>query len=423
MEDSLLKALQDLPALVSDHQLISTLLAAAATLIGGTGIFSFLRRPKKVSQGEAKYLSDKKLLKQAPIKRPAYSDRMAYVLAELSALAYLKFEAPDDIIHQLATRFAEIESPDGKTTSQWLEAFADDLLIKGVDSEDFLRKHLASAGFELLGTINVSGTQGFVCKRTTTDDIPYIAVAYRGTEQEIGDWLTDARAMPWIDASDPKVKVHGGFRDALMVAKDSNGKTALDHVKEILAGPEAKDANNNPLPLFITGHSLGGALALLTTRELAPDVNGACYTYGAPRVASYEYFADIKTPVFRVVNSVDIVPRVPPGAVMALLNQLIQGLSWVSGFIPALSKLFEKLRVWTDKLKDYRHFGDQRYLTDIKGGRFETVQLLSNPPAIDRLIWMGQHIHMTTLMAPAKSHGMRIYRDKLQYIAERRYKI
>lgn len=104
---------------------------------------------------------------------------------------------------------------------------------------------------------------------------------------------------------------------------------------------------------------------------------------------------------------------------MGLIVKLVQGLSWATGFMPVLSKLFDNLEVWLDKLNGYRHHGDQRYLTDVESGRFDTVKLLSNPPAIDRIMWMGQQLGMS-LFAPVKSHGMAIYRNKLNYIANAR---
>ena len=96
--------------------------------------------------------------------------------------------------------------------------------------------------------------------------------------------------------------------------------------------------DGEPLPLFITGHSLGGALALLATRLVAPNVNGACYKRSAhPGVGNYEYFRGIKTAVYRIVNSADIVPRVPPGAGMIALIGIVRAISWVVGFIPGAS--------------------------------------------------------------------------------------
>ena len=115
-------------------------------------------------------------------------------------------------------------------------------------------------------------------------------------------------------------------------------------VREILDRPEARDEQRTSLPLFITGHSLGGALALLATRLTAPDVTGACYTFGAPRIGNYECFRFIKTPVYRVVNSSDVVPRVPPGAVMLVVTHVVKAASWLTGIVPPVSLLFDKIR-------------------------------------------------------------------------------
>ena len=171
--------------------------------------------------------------------------------------------------------------------------------------------------------------------------------------------------------------------------------------------------------MFITGHSLGGALALLTTVLVAPDVNGACYTFGAPRVANYEYFRDLKTPVYRVVNSSDAVPRVPPGSGMLLVRGVIRGAAWVTGWWPGVSGLFKKAEELVDRLNGYRHHGDLRYLTDVAAGRFDKVRLLQNPPAIDRVVWMWRGI-VKEVWRPIKGHGMEIYCRKLAEVAESR---
>ena len=407
--------IDELMTLVSSHEYSSALITSIVSFVAGSGIFSFLRRPKTISQGEARYFTDTKLL-SPPLARPAYSDRMAYVLAEMSSLAYYEFEGSGGTIRSAAQRFAKIAFDDEEEISKWLETFADELLVKGVDSEAFFRKLLHRSGFELLATVNIEETQAFVCKRVVPGEPPYIVIAYRGTEKKIDDWLTDAGAVP---TEKDGVRVHSGFLEALTVKSDSQGKTVLDRVHEILGDPRAKDGDGNPYPMFITGHSLGGALALLTTRELHRDFLGACYTYGAPRVANYKYFKNLKTPVFRVVNSADIVPRLPPGAVMSLCVKAAQGLSWLTGFMPVVSQLFAWLEVTLDKLNGYRHHGDLRYLTDVATGQFQSVELLSNPPAIDRILWMGQHLR-ASFFAPVKSHGMEIYRKKLHFLANDR---
>ena len=74
----------------------------------------------------------------------------------------------------------------------------------------------------------------------------------------------------------------------------------------------------------------------------------------------------LKTPVYRIVNSSDIVPRVPPGAGMMGLVLLVQGVSWLTRFASPVSSAFDKLEEFLDKLNGYRHFGDLRYLSDVR---------------------------------------------------------
>ena len=75
-----------------------------------------------------------------------------------------------------------------------------------------------------------------------------------------------------------------------------------------------------------------------------------------------------------------------------------------------------------DKLNGYKHSGDQRYLTDVAEGRFDTVRLLTNPPAIERVVWAGRHIS-NSFLVPVKSHSMSIYRKKLASIANDRNRV
>jgi len=381
-----------------------------------TGIISYRRRPQKMNQGGS-YFNNDDLLKP-PMARPAYSDRMSYVLAEMSALAYFEFEGAAGVLHETVEKFlkinAEVKNDSELRVRELLEKFRDDSLIKTIDSEEFLKDILKDADFQLLDTINIQNTQAFVCKRVKPDELPYIVVAYRGTEMNIDDWLTDINAEP-ADDTEPGIKVHQGFWEALKKNTDDDDKTVLDRVQEALDSKEASDGNNR-LPCFFTGHSLGGALALITTRENALDINGACYTFGAPRVANYDYFQNMKTPVFRVVNSSDIVPRVPPGAPMGIFLKMVQGLGWLTKFIPVAREPLKWLEERVDKLNGYRHHGDLRYLTDVKGGLYKEVHLVPNPPMIDRVWWMWQHIR-ESFFAPVKSHGMAIYRNKLLYLA------
>ena len=281
-------------------------LVALAVPAVGTAIHAYLRRPKSSPPAIGRYFTDAKLL-SPPLARPAYSDRMAYVLAEMSDLAYHQFEGPGDVVNDAVARVLALESKTDATIRELLDRFAADVVSTHRLSLTSLTTVLHNSRFALLDVINVGDTQGFVCKRIAAAEPPYLVLAFRGTEKKVSDWLTDARCAPTVAGP---ARVHTGFLEAFTRHTDDTGRTVQQVVEEILGRPDAQ-ADGRPLPLFITGHSLGGALALLATRLVAPNVNGACYTFGAPRVGNYEYFRGLKTPVYRVVNSSDVVPRVP----------------------------------------------------------------------------------------------------------------
>ena len=410
----------DMSIIALAKQFISDYWPYVSGLVGlaAPAIFAHIRRPKSTARDTGPYFTEAELM-TPPLVRPAYSDRMAYVLAEMSDLAYYQFEGQEGFIEDAVQGALERNLTEGQDIREFLDKFSTDLMSGRRLSLEAFRNVLANSGFSLVGVIDIRETQGFVCRRNVPDEPPYLVLAFRGTEKKVSDWLTDARCVPKVEG---KTKVHSGFLDAFTKNVDAEGRTVEEVAREILDRPEAKDKKGRPLPLFITGHSLGGALALLATKLIAPDVTGACYTFGAPRIGSYEFFRFIKTPVYRVVNSSDIVPRVPPGAVMLLLTHAAKGASWLTGFVPPVSFLFDKLEEILDKLNGYRHHGDQRYLTDVAEGRFDTVRLLTNPPAIDRVMWAGRHLS-NSFLVPVKSHSMSIYRKKLASIANDRNRV
>ena len=122
-----------------------------------------------------------------------------------------------------------------------------------------------------------------------------VIVAFRGTA-DLRNWLTD------LDCELVTVlnfRVHRGFYQALQAVE-----SALD----------SRLGAARPARLWVTGHSLGGALAKLWAAARGHEVSGV-YTFGQPRVgdASFASFYDalLKARSFRVVHADDIVPRVP----------------------------------------------------------------------------------------------------------------
>jgi triacylglycerol lipase len=123
-----------------------------------------------------------------------------------------------------------------------------------------------------------------------------VLVAFRGTA-DLRNWLTDLdcfRTLPrWAEGGE----VHLGFCNAIDQIWD-------DLIDSIHAGDR----------LIFTGHSLGGALAMLAAFRLRGQVE-AVYTFGQPRVGNKAfalfYDAALRDRTFRVVHAADIVPRVP----------------------------------------------------------------------------------------------------------------
>ncbi|CAM9495701.1 unnamed protein product, partial [Choristocarpus tenellus] len=116
-------------------------------------------------------------------------------------------------------------------------------------------------------------TQGYVVAQAS-----HVAVVFRGTDQSADWWIN-------LDISYQKTKygvVHKGFYTALnSVWDDRKG------FKGILETITLLQAANPKRPIFLSGHSLGGALASIAAAQLeldVPDVSVAgVYTIGSPR--------------------------------------------------------------------------------------------------------------------------------------------
>jgi len=387
------------------------------TSITGGGLLSSIlfsiRRRVTTVRPTTDFFSRKALM-IPPENKFRYSDRMAYILAEMSELAYYEVERADDNF----VRFLEQARNSGSTSQQALDrliklykeqtrssSIGGAALFNEQDLEILLNKH----GFQYQPPyLNCGSAQGFICYHNGAD--PYIVVAFRGSEKKVEDWLTNVDAVPMPESEVEKGKVHGGFYrdfDGLRTTIESS----LYQIRQELG--------DYSVPVFFTGHSLGGALATIATRELMPNDYAACYTYGAPRVGDYTYFEFVKTPIYRVVNSSDIVPRVPPGAWTSLILKLLTFARYLTVRIDWANALIVYIEGWFDRLKYYRHFGDQRYLTDVNADDLGRVMLLRNPNHLDVLQWFWRHI-MVSYGMPVKSHSMTIYRKKLAEVGMKR---
>jgi hypothetical protein len=197
------------------------------------------------------------------------------------------------------------------------------------------------AGFAARGTVNGATAN---------------VIALRGT-RTYGEWIDDVEAIPGAfhvgtnagngySVSDPPYgMVHGGFYNLYNVGTDgaqpevvsgffdpeySRPDGSLAQQIEALVASDQWDAT---LPLYVTGHSLGAALAELCAMDVAVNFPGAfpaggmsVYSLAGPLLAAgfslsvldfaASKFADayngLVPNTFRVVNAADVVPISPP---------------------------------------------------------------------------------------------------------------
>jgi len=201
-------------------------------------------------------------LADVPMMRAAYTDRMGVVMAKLAMLGYIAFE---DQSRRLVL-------------------------------EDVLNV----AGMKLAGLWAVGGTEAFLAEAPQ-----FYALSFRGTTDK-----RDARTDFSIGVEKVRIAgfgedvvVHRGFYEAFQLISDGI-RIALN-------------ATDKAKPIYITGHSLGGALALVASAALAgaDHLGGriaAVYTFGAPRVGGRGFERAVKAPHYRIVNEGDVVPLIPP---------------------------------------------------------------------------------------------------------------
>ena len=333
-----------------------------------------------------------------PVWRAAYSDRMAWQMSIFAELAYVKFETTsENLLEALAGDLLKLNTVADIKTS--LIKFRKQLDNPNKDGKEKLKIALDAAGFELVGTFYnqsldvLKNTEGYVAKRNQGDGHDFAVLAIRGTTSP-QDWIKNAKVG--LKSIGGGRQVHSGFSEAF-----DDGK---DQIEELLKSLDS-------LPLYITGHSLGGAVAVMATWYFKRDTLAACYTFGAPRVGNYKFNDSFRTPIYRIVNAMDPVPLVPPTdkgiACLKIISQLI---GFFIGFFNKVAPLFKKIQ-------GYRHAGDLRHMTAgemCDDGSYPTVKFYTQFGLSDRLVRGVRLILDGELKRLDKYHRMEIYRRKLR---------
>jgi triacylglycerol lipase len=140
----------------------------------------------------------------------------------------------------------------------------------------------------------------------------FVVAAFRGTEIDnffgaFMDWVLDLEFRLVPDPSGGLV--HDGFQHDI----DSIWPAVKAHLQQL-------QADGTRRTLWLTGHSLGAALATLAAERAARDGGfevGGVYTYGSPRVGDARFkqayaARGLDARTYRFVFNIDVVPKAPP---------------------------------------------------------------------------------------------------------------
>lgn len=160
-----------------------------------------------------------------------------------------------------------------------------------------------------------------------------VILAYRGTEPaNLGNWFADLDVgSVTMKCGGEALRVHAGFYRNVRATrwpiieelqKAARGISLLDDGRTLECPMEA---------LYVTGHSLGGAMAVLFALSIACDEQAreiaeqlrAIYTFGQPLTVGDELpanVAGIAEKTFRYVNVRDVIPSLPAAASGRLMH-------------------------------------------------------------------------------------------------------
>jgi len=189
--------------------------------------------------------------------------------------------------------------------------------------EDTLKSTpLPGQGFRMAWLGSSGDNRGMILEN---DDA--LIVVFRGTRLQVHSLLEKAEILVmnqddlWVDGQFlPAVhqaggRVHSGFLKA------------FGEVSELLDG--LVSAKKPSQTVWLTGHSLGGALATLAAAHLGRDAVNGLYTYGSPRVGDAAFVKVLpERGYYRFVHRDDWVTTVPPkilGYVHAGVEILVPG--------------------------------------------------------------------------------------------------
>ncbi|GMH44780.1 hypothetical protein BSKO_12732 [Bryopsis sp. KO-2023] len=145
-----------------------------------------------------------------------------------------------------------------------------------------------------------------------------IVLAFRGTDSLTNLWadvqfwrsIHPPERGRWLLGTMPLV--HNGFLESWTASGVNH--VVLDRLRGIIESPKF---DRGDLRVIVTGHSLGGAVAVLASYDIVKycgveSDSISCYTFGAPRVGNHAFvkcYNSVVPDTWQIINDHDIVPR------------------------------------------------------------------------------------------------------------------
>lgn len=206
-----------------------------------------------------------------------------------------------------------------------------------------------------------------------------ILVAWRGTVVPC-EWFEDFQSK--LDPiGQGEAKVEHGFLSIYTSKSDStryNKSSASEQVmREVIMLVNSYKEKGEEVSLTITGHSLGGALALLNAHEAGstiPDLPITVISFGAPRVGNLAFkdeLDNLGVKTLRIVTKQDLVPRMPGlvfNEALQIFDEITGTLEWIYTHVGTELKLDARSSPYLKKGMNFSGFhGLETYLHLVDG--------------------------------------------------------
>jgi triacylglycerol lipase len=204
-------------------------------------------------------------------------------------IKYLSFQSTvDGFENQSINTYARFQAEESITMEPNRIAIFAKISAYTYQDPDQATPNFAELGYKTIKFFNHKGAQAYLL----ANDLERV-LTFRGTEvTQPSDVLADLEAA--MDPSESGGRVHQGF------------KGELDKLWNSIV--EELDKENKTL--YITGHSLGAAMATVATSRLQHKT-ATLVTFGSPRVGNKEFVDTLLTAHYRVQNNNDDVTKVP----------------------------------------------------------------------------------------------------------------